>query len=78
LSPSTVSSPAFLAIELTVLSKDTRRHTVEVRTPRRHKLIVPAGSRASVLVPGQRAGQYVLAVDGTPRGALLIGGEPGP
>ncbi len=78
LRPPSVSSPAFLAIELTVASADGRRHRIVLATPKPHRLTVPAGGRVSVLVAGQRAGHYVIDVDGTPRGALDIGGEPGP
>ncbi len=78
LSPASVSSPAFLAIELTVVSADGRRHRIVLATPKPHRLTVPAGGRASVLVAGQRAGHYVIDVDGRPRGALDVGGEPGP
>jgi hypothetical protein len=78
ISPATVSAPAFLAIQLTVVSGDGARHAVVLHTPTPHSLSVPAGGRASLLIPGQRAGHYVLAVDGTARGALLVGGEPGP
>jgi hypothetical protein len=78
LSPPSVSSPAFLAIELTVASADGRRHRIVLATPKPHRLAVPAGGRASVLVAGLRAGHYVIDVDGAPRGALDVGGEPGP
>ena len=49
-----------------------------VHTPTPHTLIVPAGGRASTLIRGLRAGQYAIDIDGTPRGTLIIGGEPGP
>ncbi|HEX7622468.1 MAG TPA: hypothetical protein VF400_02775 [Anaeromyxobacteraceae bacterium] len=49
-----------------------------LRTPNPHRLTVPAGGRASVLIPGLRAGHYVIDVDGAGRGALDVGGEPGP
>jgi hypothetical protein len=78
LTPPTVSSPAFLAIELSVSSGDGRRHRVVLLTPKRHLLSVPAGGRASALIPGQRPGHYPLLVDGARRGALEVGGEPGP
>ena len=76
--PSTVSAPAFLAVRVTIASTDGAGHQVIVHTPTPYTLEVPAGGRASVLIPGQRAGQYPIAVDGRTRGALLIGGEPGP
>jgi hypothetical protein len=51
---------------------------VLVATPTPHALAVPARGRASILIPGQRAGQYRIQIDGHTAGALLIGGEPGP
>jgi hypothetical protein len=78
LSPSTVSAPAFLAVRLTVVSHDGQSHRVLVRTPTPHQLMVPAHGHASVLIPGLRAGRYPLEIDGAARGALSIGGEPGP
>lgn len=76
--PRTVSAPAFLAIRVTVKSGDGQAHRVLIATPMPHTVSVPAGGRASILIPGQRAGQYSLEVDGHTAGALLIGGEPGP
>ncbi len=76
--PSSVSSPAFLAVEVSLSNDDGRAHRIVIHTPTPHTLVVAAGGRAAVLIPGLRAGQYAIDVDGTPRGALLIGGEPGP
>jgi hypothetical protein len=78
LTPPTVSSPAFLAVALTVVSGDGKSHRVLLRTPTPHALTVPAHGRASVLIPGLRAGSYPLEIDGARHGALSIGGEPGP
>jgi hypothetical protein len=78
LSPSTVSSPAFLAVQLTLSSRDGRNHRVEIRAPGLTSLFVPANGRATIRLRGLRAGRYPLKVDGATRGALLIGGEPGP
>ncbi len=78
LDPQTVSAPAFLAVRVTVSSADGRAHHVVVDTPAPHTLSVPAGGRGSILISGQRAGQYPIDIDGSARGALLIGGEPGP
>jgi hypothetical protein len=73
-----VSAPAFLAIRVTVASTGGSGYQVVLHTPTPFTLAVPAGGKASVLIPGQRAGQYSIVVDGRTRGALLIGGEPGP
>jgi hypothetical protein len=78
LNPSTVSAPAFLPVQVTVIAADGHDHHVVVGTPDPHALTVPAGGRASVLIRGQRAGQYAIRLDGVAAGFLLIGGEPGP
>jgi hypothetical protein len=78
LSPHSVSAPAFLAVLVTVISHDGHAHHVVIGTPLRHTLSVPAGGHAGILLPGQRAGEYPIVVDGRTRGRLLIGGEPGP
>ena len=78
-SPPTVSAPAFLAVQLTGVSGDGQTHTVVVELPgKRQTLSVPAHGRASVLLPGLKAGDYVVEIDGKPLAKLLIGGEPGP
>jgi hypothetical protein len=74
-----VSAPAFLAVALTVASGDGKRHAVVVVLPEgRRSLSVPANGRASTLIPGLKAGEYAVDIDGKPRAVLLIGGEPGP
>ncbi len=74
-SPPTVSVPAAVPVEVTVVSRDGRAHTAMLKG---HSLKVPAGGRASVLISGLAPGIYPLALDGTNRGALVIGGQPGP
>jgi hypothetical protein len=61
-----------------VISGDGAPHKVLLRTPVSHSLSVPANGRGSILVPGQRAGNYPMYIDGSPHGELMIGGEPGP
>jgi hypothetical protein len=78
LSPKLVTAPAFLAVQLTVSSGDGKAHQVVLDTPAPHTLSVPANGQASALVPGLKAGEYALKVDGATRGGLVIGGEPGP
>ncbi len=78
LSPSTVSIPAFLAVDLSVASHDGAGHTVTVRIPSARTLTIGPHGHAAVLLRGLRAGQYAILVDGHPRGTLSIGGEPGP
>jgi hypothetical protein len=77
--PPTVSAPAFLAVQLTVVSGDGRPHKVGIQTPPSQRaLSVPAHGHASVLLPGLKAGDYAVQIDGVPRAKLVIGGEPGP
>jgi hypothetical protein len=74
-----VSAPAFLAVQVTVVSADGKPHSVVVESPdRQRKLTVPANGKASVLLPGLKAGDYPVEIDGKPRAKLIIGGEPGP
>jgi hypothetical protein len=51
---------------------------VLLHTPVAHALAVPAHGRATVLLRGLGLGRYALDVDGVARGALVIGGAPGP
>ena len=78
LNPPTITAPAHIPVQVAVVSGDGRSHTVLLRTPTRYVLAVPAHGRASVLIADLRAGRYALDVDGTARGALVIGGAPGP
>ena len=77
-SPPAISVPAFLAIQLTAVSADGKGHRVTLQARSGVTLNVPAGGRASQLVPGLPSAQYKLQVDGVARGTLMTGGEPGP
>ena len=72
LDPPIVSVPAFIAIQLTLISGDGAMHRVVVLASSKHTLTVPAHGRASVLLPGLKAGRYVIYVDGSGGGALLM------
>jgi hypothetical protein len=65
-------------VQVTVISGDGRSHNVVLHTPTKYVLSVPARGRATVLIADLRVGRYPLDVDGTARGALVIGGSPGP
>jgi hypothetical protein len=78
LSPSTVTTPAFLAVQVSVRNLDTAAREVVVRADRQYRLSVGPGRRATRLIPGQPAGSYAVLVQGRRRGALVFGGEPGP
>lgn len=73
--PPTVSVPAFLAIEISARSADGRAHTVRVAGV---SLEVPATGTATAQADGLRSSSYPITVDGTRRGELIAGQEPGP
>ena len=77
LTPREVSIPPFLAVQVSVAATDGRSHTVTIAADRAHRLVVPAGKRASVLLPGQPPGRYPVR-SGAARAFLAVGGEPGP
>jgi hypothetical protein len=78
LSPRSVSAPAFLAVDVTIISADGHAHAVVIRAERSYRLKVPQGGSETVRIGGQRAGEYPILVDGRNAGHLSIGGEPGP
>jgi len=73
-----ITAPPHIPVALTVLARDGRSHRVLLRTPVAHALAVPAHGSATVLLIGLKPGRYALEVDGVARGALVIGGAPGP
>jgi len=77
LTPREVSIPAFLAVQVSVAAVDGRAHTVTIAADRAYRLVVPAGKRASILLPGQVPGRYAVR-SGAARAVLAVGGEPGP
>jgi hypothetical protein len=76
--PPTISVPGKLPIELTVVSGDGKVHHVVLRTITPYPLTVRANAHASVRIPGQRNGTYVLDVDGARKASLVVGANPGP
>lgn len=78
LSPRSVSAPAFLAVDVTVVSADGHAHSVVIHADRVYRLKVPQGGSDTLRIGGQRAGEYRIDVDGRAAGRLSIGGEPGP
>ena len=78
LTPASITVPAFLAVEVSVVSRDVRPSVLVVAADRRYRLRVPARGRAAVRLPGQRPGTYAVTVDGRRRARLISGGEPGP
>lgn len=78
LTPPAITVPSFLAIEVSVANPDGSERIVVVQTPRPQTLRVPAGERAAIRIPGQRAGTYEITLDGRAAGQLIVGGEAGP
>lgn len=74
-SPPTITVPAQFTVQLTVISGDGRPHRAVLHG---RSLAVPAHGHASTLIRGLPAGSYPLQVDGARKGALTIGGSPGP
>jgi hypothetical protein len=78
LTPRAITVPPFLAVEISVRSSDGKPHRLVLQTPEPHTLDVGAGGRAAVRIPGLRAGQYRVVLDGRPAATLVAGGEVGP
>lgn len=76
--PSEVSVPAFLAIELTVVSREAVPRRIVLETPERREFVVAPGARVSLRVPGQKPGRYRLSATGSGAATLAVGSEPGP
>jgi hypothetical protein len=78
--PPAVTVPAFVAVEVTLVSADGRAHELRLdERGRTHRLAVGAGTRVTVRLPGLRAGSYRLRAPGGGRGVTMTaGGEAGP
>jgi hypothetical protein len=72
--PSTITIPAHLPVELIVVS-NARAHRITLRST---SLTVAPHAQAEALIDGLRAGSYPLHIDGAARALLTIGGAPGP
>jgi hypothetical protein len=64
MNPPSVSAPAFVAVQMSGRLQRRTGPSRRAATPATHALGVLAGGRASVFVPGQKAGSYALEVDG--------------
>lgn len=77
--PPTVTVPAFVAVEVTLASRDGRAHVLRFRDrSRTYRLAVGAGKRETTKLPGLRAGRYRLQGLGGGSATLVVGGEAGP
>jgi hypothetical protein len=79
LSPTIVTIPAFLAVEVTVASKGTAE-TVTIAAPGGGTLRVAAGGTASKRLAGLKPGDYTVTTAGGGKTVLHVvsGGAPGP
>jgi hypothetical protein len=73
--PSAVSVPASVPIQLTIVSADGKPHRALVQGS---YLIVPAGGRRTVLIHGLRAGRYPVTIDEVTQVTIVVGAQPGP
>lgn len=73
--PSRVTVPAFLPLEVTASSADGRAHRVTVAGA---TIGVPPEGSSTAQLEGLRRGTYPIEVDGRARGSLVAGDGPGP
>ncbi len=78
-SPSSITVPPFLGIELRVTSGDGAAHTITLRTPVPVTIQIPASGTITQTIDGQKAGTYAVQVDGKAGTATLrVADEAGP
>lgn len=78
LRPATISVPPFIAIELTVVSRDQAAQSLVLATRPPKKIALRPGGTAKVTLRGVSRGSYRLTVSGAQAGTLVVGSEPGP
>lgn len=78
LTPPTITIPPFLAVEISLRSRDRKPHELVLRAPVPHALQVGPGGTARMRIPGLRTGRYAVLLDGHRAGALVVGGDGGP
>jgi hypothetical protein len=78
--PNLVKLPAFLPIELVVVSVEgvDRKLTVDTRDGGQTTFTVPALKQKSFNLPGLPKGLHQIYIDGKPQAKLDIGAEPAP
>jgi hypothetical protein len=73
--PSVISVPAFLTVELRLTSRDGRPHRVRIDGV---DLELAAGGTAVKRLEGLKKGDHPLVVDGAHAATLRVGTQPGP
>jgi hypothetical protein len=78
LAPPQISAPKHTKIVLTVRGADSRRHKLVVATPDPQQASVAPGRPGRLVLERVPDGTYAVKVDGSTRGKLIVGANPGP
>lgn len=80
LSPTSVSAPASIPVDVTVISVDIHPHRLTVRIPPKPRTVTvpPRGGRVSLRYGRLPSGTYPILIDGVVQAHLVIGVQPGP
>ncbi|MGI8714121.1 MAG: hypothetical protein ACR2NR_13275 [Solirubrobacteraceae bacterium] len=76
--PSLISAPADVTIQLQLHNRDAHAHRVQLSVPHFGGLEVPAHGTVTTEVTGVRKGTYRLLVDGAAKARIAVGAVPGP
>jgi hypothetical protein len=78
--PTVVRVPAFLPIEMVVVSVEgfDRKLTVDTKGGEKQSLEIPALKRRTLELPGLPKGDHAIYIDGKPMAKLDVGSEPAP
>ena len=77
-SPSVVSIPSGVGVEIHVANHGSSAAAVAFGVPAHPIVHVAAGASATLHIDGLKAGTYRILVNDTPRGQLMIGAQGGP
>jgi hypothetical protein len=77
-SPSVVSVPSGVGVELHVTNHGSAAETIAVSVPGHPSVHVGPGASGTLETGGLKDGTYRILVNGTPRGQLMIGAQGGP
>jgi hypothetical protein len=78
LTPPALSAPKGVAIQLQLRNLDSRSHSVVLDTPKRYAFRLQPQGLTNAVITGLAKGTYRILIDGTERGQLVIGSNPGP
>jgi hypothetical protein len=77
-SPSVVSVPSGVGVELHVTNHGSAAETIALSVPGHPSVHVGPGAGGTLETGGLKDGTYRILVNGTPRGQLMIGAQGGP